>query len=125
MLTNFLIVDTLRVYNAIIGRPMLNVLRAVASTYCMALKFLTPVEVRVVCGSQVEARRCYTLALKEQPNVHQEANTIESVAHVGLLVTKDSMSNLPNSSTLTSSFNLDRSASPRSGSILVGANLAE
>lgn len=48
MLTNFLVVDTLNVYNAIIGRLTLNALRVVANTYHLALKFLTPVGVGVV-----------------------------------------------------------------------------
>lgn len=68
MLTNFLVVDTLDVYNAIIVKLTLNALRVVTSTYHLALKFPTPVEIGVVQGNQVEARCCYALALKGQPS---------------------------------------------------------
>lgn len=47
MLSNFLIVDILRVYNAIIGRPTLNTLQVVAFTYHLTLKFPTLVGIGV------------------------------------------------------------------------------
>lgn len=47
ILTNFLIVDTPGVYNAIIRRPALNALRAVTSTYHLVLKFSTLAGVEV------------------------------------------------------------------------------
>lgn len=68
ILTNFLMVDTPDIYNAIIGCPTMNTLRAVASTYHLALKFPTPARVGVILGNQVEARCCYVLALKRPPN---------------------------------------------------------
>lgn len=70
MLTNFLVVDTPGIYNAIIGRPTLNTLRAIASTYHLALKFSTLAEIVVTQGNQVKAHRCYVLALKGQSHVH-------------------------------------------------------
>lgn len=75
-------VDTLGIYNAIIGRPTLNALRAVASTYHLALKFSTPTGVEVFHGNQVEARHCYALALKGQPNARRETNTIEGMGQL-------------------------------------------
>lgn len=74
VLNNFLVVDTLGVYNAIIGKPTLNTLQAVASTYHLALKFTTPTRVGVVHENQVEVRHCYALALKGQPNTRQKTN---------------------------------------------------
>lgn len=64
VLSNFLVMDTLGVNNAMIGRPTLNALRIVASTYHLALKFLTLTKVRFVHGNQVKAHCCYALALK-------------------------------------------------------------
>lgn len=49
--TNFLIVDAPFIYNAIIGQPTLNALRAVVSTYHLTLNFLTPTRVEVVYGN--------------------------------------------------------------------------
>lgn len=68
MSTNFLMMDTLRVYNAIIRRLTLNALRVVAFIFHLALKFLTPVGIGVVHGNQIETCHCYALALKGQPN---------------------------------------------------------
>lgn len=70
ILTNLLIMDTLGVCNAIIGRLTLNNLRAVASMYHLALKFPTPPEVKVVYVNQVKARHYYALALKGQSSTY-------------------------------------------------------
>lgn len=48
VMSNFLIIDTPGVYNAIIGRLTLNTLQAVASTYHLALKFPMLVGIEVV-----------------------------------------------------------------------------
>ena len=45
---NFLIVDYSSSYNAIIGRPILNSLKVVTSTYHLSIKFLTEYGVRQV-----------------------------------------------------------------------------
>lgn len=84
-----------------------------------------PIGVGVVHGSQVEASRCYTLALKEQSNVRQEVNTIERAAHASLSVVKDSRSSLTSSSTLASLPDLEGLFPPRFGSTPVGADLVE
>lgn len=98
MLPNFLVVDTPRVYKAIIRRPTLNDLRAIASTYHLALKFSTPSRIGVVHGNQIEARRCYTLALKGQPNVRQETNVIVGMGQLPQPVKENSGSYMPRSS---------------------------
>ena len=64
---DFLIVDCPSSYNAILGRPTLNRLKAVTSTYCLKMKFPTPNRVGQICGDQLLARECYqaVLALRE------------------------------------------------------------
>ena len=47
---NFLVVDCLSSYNAIIGRPTLNSWKAVTSTYHLSVKFPTEHEVGQVQG---------------------------------------------------------------------------
>ncbi|XP_058070884.1 probable LRR receptor-like serine/threonine-protein kinase At1g56130 [Magnolia sinica] len=52
------------VYNTILGRQSLNALRAVVSTFHLAMKFPTDQGVRLVKGDQHDARQCYGMALK-------------------------------------------------------------
>ncbi|XP_058103459.1 uncharacterized protein LOC131247032 [Magnolia sinica] len=61
---DFLVVDCPVVYNAILGRPSLNALQAVVSTYHLLMKFVTEQGIRSVKGDQHEARQCYTIALR-------------------------------------------------------------
>lgn len=117
--------DTPGVYNTIIERPTLNALIVVTSTYHLALKFPMLVGVRVVCGSQVKARHYYAFTLKEQLNVRQKANTMESTAYVNLPVVKNSESSLPSISTPTSSPNLEGSTPSRSSSTLARVDPTE
>lgn len=58
IITKVLVVNNLLVYNAIIRCPTLNVLCAIASTYHLVMKFLTPVRVGVILSNQVEVQRC-------------------------------------------------------------------
>ena len=60
---NFLVVDCLSSYNAIIGRPTLNSWKAVTSTYHLSVKFPTENEVGEVQGDQLAARECYLTML--------------------------------------------------------------
>ena len=64
---DFLIVDCPSSYNVILGRPTLNWLKAITSTYCLKVKFPTTNGIRQICGDQLLARECYqaVLALKE------------------------------------------------------------
>ena len=63
-LVNFLVVKAPSAYNAILGRPDLNALRAVVSTYHLKLKFPTNQGVGEVRGDQALARHCYNIALQ-------------------------------------------------------------
>uniref|UniRef100_A0A2N9EVJ5 Uncharacterized protein n=1 Tax=Fagus sylvatica TaxID=28930 RepID=A0A2N9EVJ5_FAGSY len=60
---DFLVVNCPSAYNAIIGRPTLNRLRAVTSTYHLLLKFPTEHGIGEVRGDQIAARECYLASL--------------------------------------------------------------
>lgn len=56
---SFLIVKTPKAYNAIYGRPLLNIDGTVPSTYHQIIKFPTSKKVRCVRRDQQTSRRCY------------------------------------------------------------------
>jgi hypothetical protein len=56
VMTNFLVVDRSSAYNAIVGRPTLNKLMAVTSTYHLKMKFPTKHGTGIVKGNQRQAR---------------------------------------------------------------------
>ncbi|KAL2461595.1 reverse transcriptase [Abeliophyllum distichum] len=58
IIADFVIVDLQSNYNAIMGRPILNELKAAASIYYYAIKFSTLHGVGVVRGSQLVVRGC-------------------------------------------------------------------
>uniref|UniRef100_A0A2N9F6A6 RNase H type-1 domain-containing protein n=1 Tax=Fagus sylvatica TaxID=28930 RepID=A0A2N9F6A6_FAGSY len=60
---DFLVVNCPSAYNAIIGRPILNRLRVVTSTYHLLLKLPTEHGIGEVKGDQVAARECYLASL--------------------------------------------------------------
>ncbi|GAV65344.1 hypothetical protein CFOL_v3_08859 [Cephalotus follicularis] len=62
----FLVVDTPSPYNAIIGRPGLNLLEAIVSTRHLLMKFPTRFGVGEVRGDQEVARRCYKIAITDK-----------------------------------------------------------
>ena len=64
MSLGFLVVHAPSAYNVILGRPRLNALRAVVSTYHLLLKFSTRVEVEEIQRDQLMARQCYLVAIK-------------------------------------------------------------
>ncbi|KAL2531738.1 Ribonuclease H [Abeliophyllum distichum] len=78
IMTSFLLVKAPMAYNAIYGRPLLNVARAVVSMYHQVMKFPTSRVVGCVRGDQQASRRCYvdSISIKntvmmldlEQPN---------------------------------------------------------
>ncbi|GAV80816.1 hypothetical protein CFOL_v3_24276 [Cephalotus follicularis] len=62
----FLVVDTPSPYNAIIGRPGLNLLEAIVFTRHLLMKFPTRFGVVEVRGDQEVARRCYKTAITDK-----------------------------------------------------------
>nr|XP_023880358.1 uncharacterized protein LOC111992701 [Quercus suber] len=77
---DFLAVNCPSSYNVILGRPTLNKLKAVTSTYCLKVKFPTPNGVGQICGDQLLARECYqaVLASKESHTWVVEEESKES-----------------------------------------------
>ncbi|GAV73922.1 hypothetical protein CFOL_v3_17405 [Cephalotus follicularis] len=61
----FLVVDTPSPYNAIVGRPCLNLLEAIVSTRHLVVKFPTRFGVGEVRGDQQAARQCYKTAISD------------------------------------------------------------
>lgn len=64
LVMDFLVVDCPSAYNAILGKPTLNLLRAVTLTYHLLMRFPTEGGVREVNGDQVATRECYIALLK-------------------------------------------------------------
>ena len=67
----FLIIDAPSAYNMLLGRPSLNAIRAVPSTYHMVIKFLTANGVGMARGNQRIARECYSTSMKR--------NTVDNI----------------------------------------------
>jgi hypothetical protein len=87
---DFLVVNYPSAYNAIIGRPTLNRLRAVTSTYHLLLKFPTEHGIGEVRGDQVAARECYfaslgsegqnqTMTIEEQKILVKPSEELETI----------------------------------------------
>ena len=64
-MVEFIVVDRPSVYNVILGRPTLNAIKAVVSTYHLAMKFPTSGGVGVFQGNQEGARKCYMEAVNK------------------------------------------------------------
>ena len=62
----FLIVDAPSTYNMLLGRPSLNAIRAIPSSYHMVVKFPTENGVGMVRGDQRVARECYLTSMKQK-----------------------------------------------------------
>ena len=65
VMMDFLVVDRPSAYNAIIGQPGLNKLRAATSIYHFMMKFPTKDGIGEVKGDQLTARRCYNISMKK------------------------------------------------------------
>ena len=63
---DFLVVDQCSAYNVILGRPTLNGMRAVKSTYHLSVKFPTSSDIGVILGDQSDARTCYVTAVRKE-----------------------------------------------------------
>ncbi|XP_073061799.1 uncharacterized protein [Primulina eburnea] len=59
VMTAFTVVDAPSSYNVILGRPAMNEMKAVASTYHQTIKFPVRGQVEEVKGDQPSSRRCY------------------------------------------------------------------
>ena len=59
---DFVLVDYLSLYNAIIGRPTLNKIRAVYLTYHLLVKFPIVGGIVILRGDQIESREIYEAA---------------------------------------------------------------
>jgi hypothetical protein len=64
VMVDFLVIDRPSTYNAIMGRPALNKLRAATSTYHLMMKFPTEGGIGEVRGDQLAARKCYNISMK-------------------------------------------------------------
>ncbi|GMN74649.1 hypothetical protein TIFTF001_052422, partial [Ficus carica] len=64
-MVEFIVVDRPSVYNVILGRPTLNALKAVVSTYHLTMKFPTNDGIGVFRGNQEGARKCYMEAVNK------------------------------------------------------------
>jgi hypothetical protein len=73
------VIDRPSAYNAIMGRPALNKLRAATSTYHLTMKFPTEEGVGEVRGDQLTARKCYNLSMKAS---NTTTHTVASVSEV-------------------------------------------
>ncbi|XP_073016710.1 uncharacterized protein [Primulina eburnea] len=64
VMTTFTVVDSPSSYNIILGRPAMNELRAVASTYHQKIKFPVGNQVGEVRGDQPSSRKCYVEGIR-------------------------------------------------------------
>lgn len=81
-MVEFIIVDKPSVYNIIIGRPTLNALDAVVSTYHMAMKFPTLTEVGIFKVDQKGSRDCYADAVNKVCSRAVSVNMIYKVDEI-------------------------------------------
>ncbi|KAK3026967.1 hypothetical protein RJ639_040819 [Escallonia herrerae] len=73
---DFVVVKVPSTYNAILGRPALNQLQAVVSTYHLKMKFPTEHGIGEVKGDQTTARQCYVTSCRSK---NKEALIIEDL----------------------------------------------
>uniref|UniRef100_A0A2N9EWT7 Reverse transcriptase RNase H-like domain-containing protein n=1 Tax=Fagus sylvatica TaxID=28930 RepID=A0A2N9EWT7_FAGSY len=87
---DFLVVDCPSAYNVIIGRPTLNRLRAVTSTYHLLVRFPIKNGIGEMRGDQAMARECYltsinieqvhqTLIMEERKNIAEPTEELEEI----------------------------------------------
>ncbi|KAK2996844.1 hypothetical protein RJ639_025975 [Escallonia herrerae] len=76
LMLDFVVVKIPSAYNAILGRPALNRLQAIVSTYHLKMKFPTEHGIGEVKGDQTTARQCYVTSCQSK---NKEALIIEDL----------------------------------------------
>ena len=90
-MVDFLLVDQSSTYNAIIGRPTLNALLTLVSTYHLAMKFPAGDQVGEVKGDQAESQQCYSMSTRVAEK-QKMVNTVFHLEDVEAPPTPDSIS---------------------------------
>ncbi|XP_073312551.1 uncharacterized protein [Primulina huaijiensis] len=83
VMTPFTVVDSPSSYNIILGRPAMNELRAVASTYHQKIKFPVGARVGEVRGDQPSSRKCYMEAVQADQSKTKREGKRARVDEVG------------------------------------------
>ena len=65
-MVGFLVVEHPSIYNVILGRPALNLFRAITSTYHLMIKFPIETGTEILRADKKESRKCYAIALKSK-----------------------------------------------------------
>ena len=76
---NFIVVDTYSPYTAIVGKPWLHTLGAVASSLHQKLKFSSGDQVHEIRGSQSMARQCVVAAVSHRLDAESLASNEKSL----------------------------------------------
>uniref|UniRef100_A0A2N9H4Y6 Uncharacterized protein n=1 Tax=Fagus sylvatica TaxID=28930 RepID=A0A2N9H4Y6_FAGSY len=87
----FLVVDCPSAYNVIIGRPTLNRLRAVTSTYHLLVRFPTEHGIGEMKGDQAIARECYLTSVNVFAWSHEDMPGISTEVMIHKLNVNPSM----------------------------------
>ncbi|XP_027168007.1 uncharacterized protein LOC113767998 [Coffea eugenioides] len=77
ILVDFVVVKQSSPYNVFLGRPALNALRAISSTFHPSIKFPTPGGIAEVRGDPAVARACYLATLRGQEKVVAQTTCLE------------------------------------------------
>lgn len=77
LIVTFMVVGIPSTYNIILGRPTLNRIRAIISTYHRAMKFLTHAGVNEVRSDPQESRQCYLTIILLPKKVKLEASILD------------------------------------------------
>lgn len=64
LIINFMAVRVCSLYNIILGKPCMIMVKAILSTYYLVIKFLTKVGAEKVRGNQVMAQECYLVEIR-------------------------------------------------------------
>ncbi|XP_075507516.1 uncharacterized protein LOC142544344 [Primulina tabacum] len=83
LMTSFTVVDSPSSYNIILGRPAMNELRAVASTYHQKIKFPVGALVGEFRGDQPSSRKCYMEAVQADQSKTRREGKKARVDEVG------------------------------------------